>query len=222
MGIYIEALILYILLFLRGSAAVFTDGGAEAVGFSIIAELVNIITYSIPSLILVWYLAFRTNKTEIWVIKPGKKDFVSFIITLPCLLITGSIVSLIGLYISGTTSQTTLHLPSTSTEWVYLFITCLLSAYLEESYFRFYLLSKREELNFNAVSALVFSVILFSICHIYEGPWGFMNAVISGTILGFIFLRYYSIHGIALAHAMYNISIYIINAFINENLKIAS
>jgi membrane protease YdiL (CAAX protease family) len=144
-------------------------------------------------------------------VKPGRKDYISFIITLPFLLITGLFVSLIGAYINGTSSQA-FSSPSTPTEWVFLSITCLLSSYLEESYFRFYLLSKREELNLNNTSALAFSVILFSICHIYEGPWGFMNAAISGTVLGFVFLRYYSIHGIALAHALYNISIYVINS----------
>jgi membrane protease YdiL (CAAX protease family) len=213
MGIYIEALILYILLFFRGSIAVFSGVDVEAVDFSVSAELVNIFTYSIPSLILIWYLAVRTKKVEIWIVKPGKKDYISFIITLPFLLITGLFVSLVGSYINGTSSQI-FHSPSTPTEWVFLSITCLLSAYLEESYFRFYLLSKKEELNLNNTSALAFSVILFSICHIYEGPWGFMNAAISGTILGFVFLRYYSIHGIALAHALYNISIYVINSLL--------
>jgi len=57
---------------------------------------------------------------------------------------------------------------------------------------------------------LVFSVILFAVCHIYEGPWGFLNAVISGAIFGFVFLRYNSLHGIAVAHALYNILILVI------------
>jgi membrane protease YdiL (CAAX protease family) len=127
------------------------------------------------------------------------------------LLITGFIVTIIGSYISGPSENITPDLPSSTVEWVLLFVTCLLSAYLEESYFRFYLLSKREEFNLNTMSALALSVVLFSICHIYEGPWGFLNAVISGAILGFMFLRYNSLHGIAIAHTLYNISIYIIS-----------
>jgi len=217
MGIYIEALVLYILLFFRGTAAIFIGGGAEAADFSVTAELVKIITYSIPSLILIWYLIVKARKIEIWVVNPGKKDLVSFIITLPCLLVTGLIVTFTSLYISGPSAQITLYSPSTATEWVFLSINCLLAAYLEESYFRFYLLSKREELNLNAASALALSVVMFSGCHIYEGPWGFMNAVISGTILGFIFLRYNSLHGIAAAHTLYNILVYVINALFNKN-----
>jgi len=211
MGIYIEALMLYILLFLHGSLALFTGGGAEHADFSLTTELVNIFAYLIPALILIWHLIVKTPKIEIWAIKPGKKDLLSVIITFPCLLITGFFVTIIGSYISGPSENITLNLPDTTTEWALLSIICILSAYLEESYFRFYLLSKREEFNLNSSSALALSVILFSICHIYEGPWGFLNSVISGTILGFVFLRYNSFHGIAIAHTLYNISVYIIS-----------
>jgi len=211
MGIYIEALVLYILLFLHGSLAFLAGGGTDAANFSATTELVNIFAYLAPALVLIWLLITKTPKMELWAIRPGKKDLFSCIITFPCLLITGFIVTIIGSYISGPSENLTLSLPSSAAEWVLLFFTCLLSAYLEESYFRFYLLSKREEFNLNAVSALALSVILFSICHIYEGPWGFLNAVISGTILGFMFLRYNSLHGVAIAHTFYNISIYIIS-----------
>jgi membrane protease YdiL (CAAX protease family) len=214
MGIYIEALILYILLFLQGSVVLFTGGKAETANFSVTAELVEIFMYFIPSLVLIWYLIFKARTIEIWAVKPGKKDLASFIVTLPCLLITGFFITLTGSYIGAPAEGITLNLPSTAAEWLLLCVTCLLAAYLEESYFRFYLISRREELNLNAASALALSVVLFSICHIYEGPWGFMNAVISGTILGFVFLRYNSLHGIAAAHALYNISIYVINVIL--------
>jgi membrane protease YdiL (CAAX protease family) len=210
MGIYIEALILYILLFLRGSLSLFTGSGVGSVNFSVTAELVNIFAYLIPALMLIWHLIIKTQKIEIWVFRPGKKDFLSFIIAFPCLLITGFSVIFIGSYIGGSIGNIALNLPSSGIEWILLFIICFLSAYLEESYFRFYLLTKREELNLNAVSSLVFSVVMFAVCHIYEGPWGFLNAVISGAILGFVFLRYNSLHGIAVAHALYNISLFVI------------
>jgi len=215
MGIYIEALILYILLFFSGSAVYFTDKSAAVADFSVTAELVNILTYSLPALVLIWYLIVKARKVEIWAVKPGKKDIKSFIITLPCLLITGLVVTFVGSYIGGNSAEVITHSPTTVTDWIFLSITCLLSAYLEESYFRYYLLTRREELNLNAPSALALSVALFSICHIYEGPWGFMNAIISGTILGFVFLQYYSLHGIAIAHALYNVSVYVLNAVVN-------
>jgi len=212
MGIYVEALILYILLFFHGSIAFFTVKGAEAANFSVTAELVNIFTYFIPALALIWHLIYKEKKIEIWASRPGRKDFKACFITYPCLLITGVFVALVGSFISSPSENAMFHLPSKIIEWALLFIKCFLIAYLEESYFRFYLLTKREELNLNAVSALALSVVLFSLCHVYEGPWGFLNAIISGAILGFVFLRYNSFHGIAIAHALYNLSIYAIYA----------
>lgn len=67
-------------------------------------------------------------------------------------------------------------------------------------------------MNLGVISALIISVALFSICHIYEGPWGFLNAVFSGTFLCLIFIRHKAFHGNAIAHGMYNIAVYIMNA----------
>jgi len=214
MGIYIEALILYILLFFSGSASIITGAGAEAAVFSIRGEVVKILFYCIPALALIWHLIIKSWKIEYFLVKPGRKDLTSGIITLPCLLIIGFAVTTAASIIGGTQAAN-IQSPASPVEWVILSISCLLFAYLEESYFRFYILSKRVELNLSSKSALIFSVALFSICHIYEGPWGFMNAVLSGTFLCFMFLKYNSLHGIAIAHALYNISVYILNAVFN-------
>jgi len=45
---------------------------------------------------------------------------------------------------------------------------------------------------------------------LYEGPWGFLNAALSGTVLAFVFLRFRSLHGISAAHALYNILVYVL------------
>ena len=215
MGIYVEAIILYIVLFLSGSAAQFTGTAAGMDSFSSAKEIAKILFYFIPSLALIWYLLIKAWKLEFWAIRPGRKDITACLITLPILLITGFVISYISSKTNGITSQTALYSPGSSLEWVILCFSCVFSAYLEESYFRFYILTRREELNLNATSALVLSVALFSVCHIYEGPWGFLNAVLSGTFLAFIFLRYNSLHGIAIAHALYNISVFVLYALMN-------
>jgi len=99
--------------------------------------------------------------------------------------------------------------------WIVLCIMCFFSAYLEESYFRVYLISRRKELNLNSAQVLALSAVLFSICHIYGGLWSFVNAAICGVLLGYIFLKYNSLHGISIAHAIYNILAFIINRLIN-------
>jgi membrane protease YdiL (CAAX protease family) len=217
MGIYLEAIILYIVLFLSGSASFFTNSppaGTQA-GFYVSAALSGIFLRSIPSLVLIWFLLLKKKKLKDWGIRPGLKDLISGIITFPCLLIIGFMVTYTSSQIGETSLKMTLVSPSSGREWIILSLSCVFAAYMEESFFRFYLLSRRNELKLTAVYALVLSVALFSICHIYEGPWGFLNAVLSSTLLCFMFLRYKSIHGISIAHAMYNIAIYAINTMIN-------
>jgi hypothetical protein len=216
MGIYIEALILYILLFLSGSVAQISGTTIYIAGFSATAGTIRVFLYTITSLALIWYFILRSKKHYLLSLRPGKKDLVSCFITFPGLLITGFIIAFLSSHTStGETVQIVMNSPSNVTEWILLCTICILSAYLEESFFRFYILERRQELNLSAASALALSVVLFSICHIYEGPWGFTNAVISGAFLGFMYLRYNSLHGIAIAHGLYNISAYIINALVN-------
>jgi len=216
MAVYIEALILYVVLFFSGAAA-----GTSLEEFSIPAEIIKIVLYCIPSIALIYlllynhykYLFSRNWMDEFQVIKPGKKDILPGLITLPCLLITGFFISTISSLVSGgTAEQAAIQTPSSAAGWIILCISCIFAAYLEESFFRFYLLSKRQEMNLTGPSALFLSTVLFSICHIYEGPWGFMNAAIAGLFLGFMFLRYNSLHGIAIAHGLYNIIAFVILA----------
>jgi len=216
MGIYLEAIILYIVLFLSGTASfLINTPQVTQAGFSITAVLSGIFLRTIPSLALIWFVLLKKKKLKDWGIQPGIKDLISCVITFPCLLIIGFTVTYISSKIGESSLQIKLVSPATGSGWVVLGLSCLLAAYLEESFFRFYLLARRNELRLTAVYALVFSVSLFSICHIYEGPWGFLNAVLSSTLLCFMFLRYKSLHGISIAHAMYNIAVYAINTMMN-------
>ncbi|MDR0320408.1 MAG: CPBP family intramembrane metalloprotease [Treponema sp.] len=210
MGIYFEALILYILIFLP--ATVITGAPAEPPPFSASATLAGTLLFYIPALALIWCLISRSWKVEYWLVKPGRKDLFAFVITLPCLLIISFVTSFTASYIGGA-KMSAVASPSGGFDWAVLCFSCIFAAYLEESYFRFYLLARREELNLDPTRALALSVLLFSICHIYEGPWGFLNAVIAGTFLGFMFLKFGSLHGIAVAHGLYNIAVYGINTF---------
>ena len=216
MGIYLEALILYVLLFLGGPASVpdFTGGRLS----NLTSELTRIFLYIIPSLALIWYLLkLRVSKSSgtgqaEWGTRPGKNDVLSFFITFPSLLINGILITFASSYF-GNPAQVTPTPPSDTLGWVILCFTCISTAYLEESFFRYYILSQRDEFGLKLVPALFISVVLFSICHIYAGPWGVLNSVISGAFLACVFLRYKSLHGIAFAHAFYNITVFLIIAF---------
>ena len=214
MRIYIETLLLYIILFFSGSVTSTAKTGVIE-GFSAVTELAKIFLYIIPSIALIWYMLLREKQVKNWNIKPGKNDLFSGITAFPCLLMTGFAIVFVSSRF-GYVENETLAYPSANSEWAVLGFYCICSAYLEESFFRFYILSRRHELKLDAISAAAFSAVLFSICHIYEGPWGVLNAFLSAIILALIFLRYKALHGIAIAHGLYNISVFAINAFFNK------
>jgi membrane protease YdiL (CAAX protease family) len=100
--------------------------------------------------------------------------------------------------------------PSTLAGWIIIVLSCLSTGYLEESFFRFYLFARLGERGISSGKIILISVLLFSVCHVYEGPWGALNSVLAGALLSFIFIHYRSLHGIALAHGLYNAFVYAI------------
>jgi membrane protease YdiL (CAAX protease family) len=182
--------------------------------FSAIAEVAQVVTYKLPALALVWYLLLKVKSLEEWGISlPGKNDIIPAALALPALVLISITISNVSSHVGEILPGPQLLLPQTITSWCILAISCLSTGYLEESYFRFYLLSKREEMGLGPHRAVLVSTLLFSFCHVYEGPWGFLNAALSGVVLSVIFLRFRSLHGIAVAHALYNILVYILRVF---------
>jgi len=206
----IEPLILYWVLFFRVPAGGAPGEGAVAPEFSLTAETWRILLYTLPSLTLIWYLLLRVKSLrEMGITFPRKKDFIVASAAFAALTLIGVTIS----QVSAQFGEAALHQslsPRTAAGWAVLVFSCVSSAYLEESFFRFYLLSKREEMGLGPLSAALGSAMLFSICHIYEGPWGFLNSALSGLVLAFTFLRFRSLHGVAVGHALYNILAYIL------------
>jgi len=213
MNAIIELLILYAVLFFRISySAVQPAELAGPAEFSVIAEISRIIAYTIPSLALVWYLMLKTKSLKEWGVSfPGKKDILPGVLSLSALFLISFSISFVSRHYFGVQSGMKIISPGSFFPWTVLVFSCIFSAYLEESFFRFYLLSKRTEMKLSPHMAVIISTLLFSFCHVYEGPWGFLNAVLSGVILAIIFLRFKSLHGISIAHAMYNILVYALN-----------
>jgi membrane protease YdiL (CAAX protease family) len=211
MSAYIETIILYVVIFLSGSFPVRAEGPAA---FSIAGELTRIILYTIPALALIWYLLYKSKPLAEWGIgPPGLKDLPPGLAAFPSLMLIGVMIAFIAPYFSEISPPPGIAAPSTVPGWITLACSCLSAAYLEESFFRLYLLSKREELGLGVSQAALVSALLFSLCHLYEGPWGFLNAALSGAVLAFIFLRYRSLHGIAVAHGLYNMAVYALARF---------
>ena len=218
-----EALILYFVLFFP---SVYTSGisvspsSAGSIPFSAINELARTLTYSIPSLVLLWYLVTgKFFSGKIWERKHralGRLDLYSFAAGLPVLIIIGFVISLLVSFFSkyyDIALPLKVEAPVHVWGWVVMVFACLCTGYLEESYFRYYLLTKFESQLPNPVFRILLSTIMFSFCHVYEGPWGILNSALAGLLLSALFLRFRSVHGIAWAHGAYNIFVYTMGIF---------
>jgi len=206
-----EVLILYFVLFFPG---VYYSGftAAEIIPFSMLRELSRTLTYSIPSIALLWYIITdKKGFTSLEKIRPRKPDLVSFGIGLPGLIVISLFVSLLAFIFSrymGLATPPKIEGPSSVMGFVVLVFSCLGTGYLEESFFRYYLLTRLETVVPKMALRIALSTLLFSLCHMYEGPWGLLNSVLAGVFLSVLFIRYRSIHGIAWAHGAYNLFVY--------------
>jgi membrane protease YdiL (CAAX protease family) len=218
-----EPLILYFVLFFPG---IYSDPGiysgsiqkgieiAETIPFSVIRELGRTLTYTIPSLALLWYIfpdkkGFSSLKQE----KLQKRDFLPFVIGFPGLIFIGLVVSFLVSFFYlryGMDLPLKVEAPASVFGWIVMVFSCLGTGYLEESYFRYYLLTKLEKQQPSVLFRIIFSTVLFSLCHIFEGPWGIINAMLAGFFLSWLYNRYRSLHGVAWAHGAYNIFVYFI------------
>jgi membrane protease YdiL (CAAX protease family) len=180
--------------------------------FSPLEELNRILVYNLPALALIWYLLLRPETG-----KPGRipgfsrRDLWSVLAALPALLFTALSVSLAAsLFNAIPGGGPPGSPPPRISAWILISLSCLSTGYLEESFFRYYLHEKLTLSGLSAPRFILVSAALFSLCHIYEGPWGVMNACFAGLLLALIFARFRALHGIALAHGLYNLLVYII------------
>jgi membrane protease YdiL (CAAX protease family) len=205
LGTLIEPLILYLVLFFPGAIPFSRFPPA----FSPWEALSRIFLYQLPALALVWYLLLRTKSLREWGITlPRRKDLLPGLLALPGLLLIGLTISLVIPLFNYIEEGPKIESPSLPAGWLMLILSCLVTGYLEESFFRFYLSVRLEGAGLAPVKITLLSVLLFSVCHLYEGPWGTLNATLAGVLLSLLFLRYRSLHGIALAHGLYNIFVY--------------
>ena len=96
----------------------------------------------------------------------------------------------------------------------------LVTGYREELFFRSYLLTRFSQLSLPPAVALAASSLLFAAGHLYQGLSGFTVAALQGLYFAVLFIRFKNIHRIAVAHALYNISVLLLTAFIGEDLPV--
>ncbi len=88
-----------------------------------------------------------------------------------------------------------------------VFITSLVTGYWEELFFRAYLDRQLQRIRFSSSAAAVTVTLLFGVGHLYQGLIPALGTVIIGAVLLSAFRRTGSLHGVAIAHGLYNFSI---------------
>lgn len=198
---------MYGVLFFPSLAA--GGGIPETVSFSLSGELYRLFGYSLPSLTLVWYLlSLQGRRFPFPWGKPRGETLISLALALPGLLAVGLGISFIAPVFSTIPPGPVIEPPGGALPWLVMAASCIGTGYLEESYFRCYLLTRFAALPHAPVPGIIVSTLLFACCHIYEGLWGVLNALLAGLLLSLIFIRGGSLHGIAWAHGLYNIFVY--------------
>ena len=210
----LEALVLFFILFFPKNAAFFSFPGE--IGYSIF--------WRVPALILVLLLL---DKKPLF---SPKKDLIVLTAALCALMVAGFLVSLAAAK-TGFSPPIEIPLPAGIPGWIGVILLSLSIGALEEAYFRVYLPQRILEL-FQASSvssnhpaaadpsvtnrfvtiAFLLSGIIFALCHVYEGFWGVANALLASLTLSFIYIKSSSFPGIALAHGLYNVFVFLIAA----------
>jgi len=165
--------------------------------------------WKIPALILFLLLLGKSPEgkaalREGAVFRPAR-DFSVLALCLPILLLSGFFVSLLAAF-SGF-PPFSVPLPGGALAWAVAVLASVSSGYLEEAYFRVYLPAQCA--HFGRFTGFWFPILLFGLCHIYEGFWGFINAFLAGFFLSLAYRKTLSFHGIALAHGLYNIFVFL-------------
>jgi hypothetical protein len=203
--VFLEALLLYCILFLPG--ALRQGPPPEPVVFSTSRELIRIAAYNLPALALIGYLWRRNRALPL----PRRGDLFAFLWAFPSLILTGISISMAAASFPGQSPGVGIGAPRGAAGLVVMSLSCLCTGYLEESYFRYYLGEKIREMGLGAWVFVLASTALFTLCHLYEGPWGTLNSLLAALILGLVYIRFRCLHGLALAHGLYNAAVYLVS-----------
>jgi len=156
---------------------------------------------------LVVFLSYRALKPDPFV-RPRKSDALPAVLAFIGLALISTILGYGEAFMYPAEEPYALPDPLSALDWLVVVVSCVSTGYLEESYFRAYLLTRFEGLRVPAATGIAVSVFLFALCHLYEGPWGVLNAAAAGALLSFVFLRTRSVHAASWAHAAYNIFVW--------------
>lgn len=85
-----------------------------------------------------------------------------------------------------------------------VFLTCLVTGYREELFFRSYIIKRGIMSGLSIAVSIFLSALFFSIGHLYQGILGFIGTFLIGLYFAVIFIKTKNLHIIAIAHGIFN------------------
>jgi len=173
-------------------------------------EIAYSLFWRLPALILVLLIVEKKPPFR------PKIDALTLAAALPTLCAAGFLVSAVSA-LTGFFPPEAVPTPQGGSGWAAAALLSLSTGCLEEAYFRVYLPQRILALKpgnpaLTERKAFLVSALVFALCHAYEGPWGFLNALLAALALSLIYVKSSSFPGIALAHGLYNVLVYLSTA----------
>ncbi|MFW5743612.1 MAG: CPBP family intramembrane glutamic endopeptidase [Spirochaetota bacterium] len=203
-----EFALLFAVLFLPGMIA--QGGSVDPQAFESLAYHIQLLATSIPQILLV--VAFselrRTGSARRfgWT-APATSDILPGGVALLGVWAVVAVASLAIGVIGGAdgTIEPTVDWSFERTELIPIaLVSTLAIGYREEIFYRAYIADRAPEAGVDQRIARAAGALLFAAGHLYQGVAGFIVALAIGFVLAEVYLRTRSLHGIAIAHGLYN------------------
>lgn len=203
-----EFALLFAVLFLPGMIA--QGGTVDPQAFDSLFYHVQLLATSLPQILLV--VAFSEMRREGSARRfgwsaPGTKDLLPTVAALLAVWAVVGVVSLAIGVIGGADGgvEPTVDWSFERTELIPLaLVSTLAIGYREEIFYRAYIADRASEAGLDRRVALAAGAVLFAAGHLYQGVAGFVVALAIGLVLAEVYVRTGSLHGIAVAHGLYN------------------
>ena len=239
---YCEPVLLFLVFFFPGYLAQqnsFDGGLFNEPAFNIFYTITVL-----PQILLIIYileLKKGKSKTRYGLIPLRKEHLLPIIFTFLGIFLVITPVALLGAAGGTTGPGWRLDVPGVIP---LVFITCMVTGYSEELFFRAYLLTelqpgpppeqqtwpltelpsepqpeqqlskKQFPMGRQEVAAALGTSLLFGAGHWYQGPAGFLGTFAIGMFLCFIFFKYRNLHIIAIAHGLYNFTVLLLSMLV--------
>lgn len=203
-----ESALLFAVLFLPGMLG--QSVGVDPTSFDHIAYHVQVLAIAVPQILLVVAVSngrIPGSAARFGWRRPVTRDLIvaalGLVLTYLVAVLLGAVASLLA---NPGMMQSTVAWSFSRYEVLPLvMISTLAIGYREEIFFRAYLADRAPELGVHPRTALYAGALIFGLGHIYQGPGGFLLATVLGAVFAEIYLRTRSLHGIAVAHGMFNL-----------------